>query len=195
MNTYTLKDDTINLVIKLDKELITEAVSNLKDELSIDFCKTITNMDIANAAYYGAKITLENNVKKDFSITFVHNNDLLYSYDKLLKNFFFNSEYSDSFRFESNELKMWNQKEDSLKKEILNQYLNEYFKENKSYKKDQIIVNIRNNMIELDLSEFIDKTEYQNTLVSVEGFLRKKLNNIPIILIIQEIKDANKKRK
>ena len=90
---------------------------------------------------------------------------------------------------------MWNQKEDSLKKEILNQYLNEYFKENKSYKKDKIIVNIRNNMIELDLSEFIDKTEYQNTLVSVEGFLRKKLNNIPIILIIQEIKDANKKRK
>lgn len=195
MNTYILKDDTINLVIKLDKELVTEAVSNLKDELSIDFCKTITNMDIANAAYYGAKITLENNVKNNFSIAFVHNNDLLYAYDKLLKNFFFNSEYSDSSRFESNELKMWNEKDDSLKKELLNQYLNEYFKENKLYKKDQTIVNVRNNMFELDLSEFIEKTEYQNTLVNVEVFLRKKLNNIPIILIIQEIKDANKKRK
>lgn len=195
MNTYILKDDTINLVIKLDKELVTEAVSNLKDELSIDFCKTITNMDIANAAYYGAKITLENNVKNNFSIAFVHNNDLLYAYDKLLKNFFFNSEYSDSPRFESNELKMWNEKDDSLKKELLNQYLNEYFEGNKSYKKDQTIVNVRNNMFELDLSEFIEKTEYQNTLVNVEVFLRKKLNNIPIILIIQEIKDANKKRK
>ena len=195
MNTYILKDDTINLLIKLDKVLVTEAVSNLKDKLSIDFCKTITNMDIANATYYGAKITLENNVKSNFSIAFVHNNDLLYTYDKLLKNFFFNSEYSDSSRFESNELKMWNEKDDFLKKELLNQYLNEYFKENKLYKKDQTIVNIRNNMFELDLSEFIEKTEYQNTLVNVEVFLRKKLNNIPIILIIQEIKDANKKRK
>lgn len=195
MNTYILKNDTINLVIKLDEELVIEVVSNLKDKLSIDFCKTITNMGIANAAYYGAKITLENNLKNNFSIAFVHNNDLLYAYDKLLKDFFFNSEYKDSFRFESNELKIWNETDDSLKKELLNQYLNEYFKDNKSYKKDQTIVNIRNNMFELNLSEFIDKTEYQNTLVNVEVFLRKKLNNIPIILIIQEIKDANKKRK
>jgi hypothetical protein len=195
MNTYILKNDTITLVLRLEKELILEATSSLKDKISTDFCKVITNMDISNAAYYGSKITLENNEKNKKAISFVHNNDLLYSYDKLLKKFFFNSEYTESFRFESVELGIWNEKTDLIKKELLNQYLNEYFKENELYENNQTIVNIRNNMFELDLSKFIEKKEYQNTLVNVEVFLRKKLNNIPIILIIQEIKDANKKRK
>lgn len=55
------------------------------------------------------------------------------------------------------------------------------------------VKNVKDQMIEVNI--FVEKNETYELLKNYEKFLREKLNNIPIIVLLKERLDENRKRK
>ena len=89
-------------------------------------------------------------------------------------------------RYESEELIKWKKLSSEKQIEIVNEFSNPYAEKLK-------IIQVNNQSIKVEL--LVSKEEIYNTLVEYETYLRKKLQNIPIIILLQEKNDANKKRK
>ncbi len=89
-------------------------------------------------------------------------------------------------RYESQELKLW--------KKLTQEQQFEQVKElSKSFEERLIPKYVRHQSIKVDV--FVSKDEIYSLLVEYETHLRTKLDNIPIIVLLQEKIDANKRRK
>ncbi|TMP27114.1 hypothetical protein CWB99_16510 [Pseudoalteromonas rubra] len=184
------------LTVNIENGLITKASMSPNKDSFKHFCVTITGMDLSNAAYYGAKISLENSAApKEKGITFVENHDELSICNILIRKVFNDSGAPNSGRYESSTLKNWQKTKDSEKYKQISDAITKYFEGNSLFKLDTTLVSVKNNTINLDLSSCIPKGQVQNTLVKLEKFTREYLNGVPIIVLIEEFEDANTKRK
>lgn len=89
-------------------------------------------------------------------------------------------------RYESPELIEWKKLSHEEQFKIVNSYSNVF--------KDRLeISSVKNQAIEVNL--FIDKKDVYEFLVKYEKYIREKLGQIPIIILLKERIDENKKRK
>lgn len=193
---FSASHENCSLRINLINGLIAEASMSPNCESFDLFCLTIKGMDLSNAAYYGAKITLENNTKPTESgIGFVENNNEYNICNILIRKIFNDSNEPEIGRFENSSLKNWQNTENAEKYEIISKTITNYFHGNSLFKLENTLVSIKNNTINLNLSNCIPKNKQQITLVKLERFIRDNLNGAPIIVLIEEFEDANTKRK
>lgn len=92
-------------------------------------------------------------------------------------------EYS---RYESQELKLW---------KLLSgdEQFSRVDELTKDFEEEVKLIHVRHQAIKVELS--VPKDEIYTVLVKYETYLREKLNHIPIIILLQEKLDANKRRK
>lgn len=89
-------------------------------------------------------------------------------------------------RYESPELIKW--------KKLSNYEQLEIVKLHSELFKDKIEVSsVKNQAIEVNL--FIDKKDVYQFLVNYENYIREKLGNFPVIVLLKDRVDENKKRK
>ena len=89
-------------------------------------------------------------------------------------------------RYESEELKKWKKLSVDKQIEIVQSFSGDF--------NDRLtVISVHNQSIKVEL--YVPKDDIYNTLVEYETYIRKKLDNIPIIVLLQERHDANKKRK
>ncbi|WP_457749349.1 hypothetical protein [Sulfurimonas sp.] len=88
-------------------------------------------------------------------------------------------------RYESQELQEWKKlsSEEQFKQV---KYLSDKYKESLE------LLFVRDQSIQVSLK--IPKNEHYDLLVSYEAYLRENLGNIPLIVLIEEKKDENKRR-
>lgn len=89
-------------------------------------------------------------------------------------------------RYESPELIAWKQlshEEQLLKVQSLNN----------NFKDKLEVISVKDQMIEVNI--FVSKEQTYELLVNYETSMRKQLNNIPIIVLLKERLDENRKRK
>jgi len=192
-HTSTIKNTELSVATK--DFIITNATTNQSGDFSDEFCNVLIGMDLANAAYYGAKITLEKSKEHSKQIAFVSHYPDLQLLDELIKDIFNHSDAPDSGRFESEQLKTWLEKTNDQKLSLVGEALNDFFTGNSLYKKHLTLVSVKNMVINLDLSSCVTKAQFQPTLVKIEQRLRQFLPGVPLIVLIQEFEDANTKRK
>jgi len=89
-------------------------------------------------------------------------------------------------RYESPELQLWKKKDTEEQFKIVE-------KISKKYEDRLTLVSVRHQAIKVELE--IPKEERYNLLVDYETYVRKELNNIPIIVLLEGKKDANKRRR
>ena len=89
-------------------------------------------------------------------------------------------------RYESLELKKWKKLSKDEQLEIVASY-SEIFKEKLE------VISVKNQAIEVNL--FINKNDVYSFLVEYENYIREKLGNFPIIVLLKDRADENKKRK
>ena len=89
-------------------------------------------------------------------------------------------------RYESPELIAWKKLSYDEQFEIVNSYSDIF--------KDKLDVNsVKNQAIEVNLS--VDKKDVYDFLVKYENYIREKLGNFPVIVLLKDRVDENKKRK
>ena len=89
-------------------------------------------------------------------------------------------------RYESHELIKW--------KKLSNYEQLEIVKLHSELFKDKLEVSsVKNQAIEVNL--FIDKKDVYQFLVNYENYIREKLGNFPVIVLLKDRVDENKKRK
>lgn len=89
-------------------------------------------------------------------------------------------------RYESPELIEWKKISYEEQFKIVNSYSDVF--------KDKLEVSsVKNQAIEVNL--FIDKKDVYDFLVKYENYIREKLGNFPVIVLLKERIDENKKRK
>lgn len=93
---------------------------------------------------------------------------------------------NDYERYESPELIKWKKLSFDEQFEIVNSH-SEVFKNKLEIK------TVRNQSIEVNL--FIEKKDVYDFLVKYENFIRERLGNFPIIVLLKDRLDENKKRK
>jgi len=89
-------------------------------------------------------------------------------------------------RYESEELKKWKKLSKENQTKIVKSLSNDFSQK-------LVVVSAYNQSIKVEL--FVEKKETYNILVEYETYIREKLEGIPIIILLQERDDANKKRK
>ena len=95
-------------------------------------------------------------------------------------------ERSKYTRYESPELIAWKQlshEEQLLKVQSLHN----------NFKDKLEVISVKDQMIEVNI--FVSKEQTYELLVNYETSMRKQLNNIPIIVLLKERLDENRKRK
>ena len=90
------------------------------------------------------------------------------------------------YRYESPELKLF-------KKLTTDQQFKKVSEISKKFEDRLSVIQVHNQSIKVEV--FVPKEDIYYLLVEYETYLREKLNNIPIIVLLQEKTDANKKRK
>lgn len=89
-------------------------------------------------------------------------------------------------RYESPELIEWKKISYEEQFKIVNSYSDVF--------KDKLEVSsVKNQAIEVNL--FVDKKDVYDFLVKYENYIREKLGNFPVIVLLKERIDENKKRK
>lgn len=91
-----------------------------------------------------------------------------------------------SYRYESPELKVF-------KKLTTDEQFKKVYGLTQGFEDKLEVIAVKDQSITVKL--FVEKDKAYETLVEYETYIREKLDNIPIIVLIQERKDANKKRK
>lgn len=89
-------------------------------------------------------------------------------------------------RYESPELIEWKKLSNNEQMEIVTSY-SELFKDKLE------VSSVKNQAIEVNL--FIDKKDVYEFLVNYENYIREKLGNFPVIVLLKDRVDENKKRK
>lgn len=89
-------------------------------------------------------------------------------------------------RYESPELIEWKKLSNNEQLEIVTSY-SELFKDKLE------VSSVKNQAIEVNL--FIDKKDVYEFLVNYENYIREKLGNFPVIVLLKDRVDENKKRK
>jgi len=89
------------------------------------------------------------------------------------------------YRYESPELKLW-------KKLTPSQQFEKVSELSQSFKEKLEVIEAHNQSIKVELH--VQKDEIYNILVEYEAYIREKLDNIPVIVLLQGKTDANKKR-
>lgn len=89
-------------------------------------------------------------------------------------------------RYESPELIEWKKLDSEKQFEIVNEFSQPFYEKVKVSK-------VNNQSIEVDL--FMRKSDVYNFLVEYETYLREKLGNFPIIVLLKDRADENRKRK
>ncbi|MDD3442931.1 hypothetical protein [Sulfurimonas denitrificans] len=89
------------------------------------------------------------------------------------------------YRYESPELKLWKKLTADKQFERVSG-LSQIFKEKLK------VIDVHNQSIKVEL--YVQKDDVYDVLVTYEAYLREKLNNIPIIVLLEGKTDANKKR-
>ncbi|REL26055.1 hypothetical protein DXX93_05360 [Thalassotalea euphylliae] len=198
-NTYKVTDGDISLTIHLTGEHIEHASANKEDKYVDAFCQTITKMKVADAAYYGAKMVLEANTTKTHTqnkgILFVSSIPSLATMDTLIKEVFNLSKQPDSARYTSTSYQAWANLNDSAKESAIKTVLDRFFDGNTLYDYKKVFINCKGTCIKVDLSSLMPKSQFHHTLIELEAQTRVKLNGVPVIFVLEEIKDANTKRK
>lgn len=198
-NKYTVADGDISLSVCLNGQLVEHASSNTEDKYVDAFCQTIVGMKIADAAYYGAKIVLEaNTTRKDTQnkgITFVSSIPSLAKIDALIKQVFNLSQQPDSARYTNTNYRQWTQRTAIEKENTIKSVLDSFFNGNSLYDYSKVFIGCKGSAIKVDLSSLLPKSQFQHTLIELETKTRIKLGGVPVIFVLEEIKDANTKRK
>ncbi|MDZ7817705.1 MAG: hypothetical protein U5K55_03390 [Aliarcobacter sp.] len=89
-------------------------------------------------------------------------------------------------RYESPELIEWKKLSHDEQFKIVNSYSDVF--------KDRLEVSsVKNQAIEVNL--FVDKKDVYDFLVKYENYIREKLGNFPVIILLKDRIDENKKRK
>jgi hypothetical protein len=89
-------------------------------------------------------------------------------------------------RYESPELIEWKKLSHEEQFKIVNSYSDVF--------KDKLEVSsVKNQAIEVNL--FVDKKDVYDFLVKYESYIREKLGNFPVIVLLKDRIDENKKRK
>jgi len=89
-------------------------------------------------------------------------------------------------RYESPELIEWKKLSHDQQFKIVNSYSDVF--------KDRLEVSsVKNQAIEVNL--FVDKKDVYDFLVKYENYIREKLGNFPVIILLKDRIDENKKRK
>lgn len=98
----------------------------------------------------------------------------------------FMSDVNNYVRYESPELKAWKQLsfEEQLKK--VKELSVDYFEKLE-------VISVKHQAIEVNL--FMEKSEVYTFLVAYEKYLREALGNFPIIVLLKDRADENRKRK
>jgi hypothetical protein len=193
--TYEARNENYSLVVELKEGLILSAQCNLDSHEATSFCQTLLGMKLADAAYYGAKKVIESLPNTAQGIAFVHHHEDLRVLDSLIKQIFAESDEPDNGRYVPKELKQWLSKDKQSQKDIINKSLNEFFEGNSLYQFEKVFVQNKGATIILDLTSISPKNQFQKLLVRIEKHIRTALNGAPIILTIEELADANTKRR
>lgn len=96
------------------------------------------------------------------------------------------SDVSKYIRYESPELKEWKKLNPEEQYKKVNELSQVYFEKVK-------VSTVNNQSIEVNL--FIPKSQVYEFLVEYEAYLRKKLGGFPIIVLLKDRIDENRKRK
>lgn len=190
------ESENINLELTIIDGRINSASCTDKSEVAQNFCSVLIGMKLADAAYYAAKITLEKmnlNSAKGISFTFHH--PLLNTLEQLLRKTFNESNCPDSSRFVNKFNFEWEKLDIEYQKSQLSGFIDTFFEGNSLYKPGMAYISHKGLSISVELASFFPKANIQQTLVRLESFLREKLNNTPVILLIEERKDENTKRR
>lgn len=89
-------------------------------------------------------------------------------------------------RYESPELQKWKQLPQLMQLEKIESLSQDFRNELK-------VINVKDQMIEVNV--YVPKEQVYQLLVNYEKYLREKLDNMPIIVLLKERLDENKKRK
>ncbi len=89
-------------------------------------------------------------------------------------------------RYESPELQKWKQLPQLTQLEKIESLSQDFRNELK-------VINVKDQMIEVNV--YVPKEQVYQLLVNYEKYLREKLDNMPIIVLLKERLDENKKRK
>ena len=194
-STYEARTENYSLVVELKEGLISSAQCNLDSQEATSFCQAVLGMKLADAAYYGAKKVIESLPNTAQGIAFVHHHDDLNTLDSLIKQIYAESDEPDSGRYVPQELKQWLSKDTQSQKDTIEKSLSEFFEGNSLYQFEKVFVQNKDATISLDLTSISPKSQFQRLLVRIEKHLRTALNGAPIILTIEELADANTKRR
>ena len=100
----------------------------------------------------------------------------------------------DQFMLDVNEYKRYESPELIKWKKLSNYEQLEIVKLHSELFKDKLEVSsVKNQAIEVNL--FIDKKDVYQFLVNYENYIREKLGNFPVIVLLKDRVDENKKRK
>lgn len=100
----------------------------------------------------------------------------------------------DQFMLDVNEYKRYESPELIKWKKLSNYEQLEIVKLHSELFKDKLEVSsVKNQAIEVNL--FIDKKDVYEFLVNYENYIREKLGNFPVIVLLKDRVDENKKRK
>ncbi|KZN39505.1 hypothetical protein N480_01330 [Pseudoalteromonas luteoviolacea S2607] len=192
---YTSQLDNESLWISVAEGKVASAKTTLDNQDANLFCEQVVGMLLADAAYYGAKTVLEqHNNNRSPGITFVDQNPTLLQLDTLIKKIFDDSTQPDSPRYVCAAQRSWAELPKNEQVEAVQSHLNDYFEGNSLYNSQSVLIDVKFNSIQIDLSKFVPKSQLQKVLVKLEKYLRESLGNIPVIVLIEEYEDANKKR-
>lgn len=190
------ESENINLELSILNGTINTASCSSQTEVAQIFCSVLIGMKLADAAYYAAKITLEKmNLNSAKGISFAFHHPLLKTLEQLLRKAFNDSEYPDSSRFINEFRREWESLNIETQKCQLSALIDNFFEGNSLYQPGLAYISHRGLSISVELASFCPKANIQQTLVRLESFLREKLHNTPVILLIEERKDENTKRR
>ncbi|CCQ09752.1 hypothetical protein PALB_6000 [Pseudoalteromonas luteoviolacea B = ATCC 29581] len=184
------------LELTLEDNEITSALCSNESKEAKTFCEVLVGMTLADAAYYAAKITLEKmQLNSAKGISFASHHPTLNLLDKLIKKAFDESELPDSSRFVNKFSAKWAKLDFETQKSILSDHIDSFFGDNSLYQPGMAYISHKGLSISVDLALFIPKANIQKTLVRLEKFIRENLEGTPVILLVEERKDANTKRR
>jgi len=188
--------ENIELDLTVVEGKITAAFCSSKTEVADVFCSVLVGMKLADAAYYAAKITLEKmKLNSAKGISFIFHHPLLNTLEQLLRQSFSNSDCPDSSRFVHDFQHQWEALDLETQKRRISDYIDEFFEGNSLYQPGLAYISHKGLSVSVELASFCPKASIQQTLVRLESFLREKLGNTPVIVLVEERKDANTKRR